>query len=173
MSQNNPDTRTHLLKILALSGEYCALMQNATGMEKNDLVNQLLDILPNLYRKFGITPKTGADDTFFSNEYLEENQYMEIKNSIASLLAEDDTYLETVAEDMKYSDTPIGASISEGLADIYQDLFNFVAEVRQSEGMTLEEAFDLCKENYNLYWSQTLCNILRPLNALRTDNESE
>ncbi len=40
-------------------------------------------------------------------------------------MGEDDVFLETFEEDMKYSDTPVAASVSESLADIFQPLYNF------------------------------------------------
>ena len=70
---------------------------------------------------------------------------------------------------MKYSDTPIAATISENLTDIYQPLYDFVAEVRESEGDNLDEAFRACKDGFKEYWSQALCNVLRALNALHNE----
>ena len=85
---------------------------------------------------------------------------------MAALLGEDDTYLETFEEDMKYSDTPIAASIAEGLADIYQDLYNFLSPVRDSDGALAAPALVECRENFASYWGQTLTNVMRPLNHL-------
>ncbi|MDE6578646.1 MAG: DUF5063 domain-containing protein, partial [Muribaculaceae bacterium] len=78
-----------------------------------------------------------------------------------------DTFLETFKEDMKYSDSPIAASIAESLADIFQPLFNFASIVRDTEGDSIVEAFLQCKENFEEYWSQTLCNVLRALNHVK------
>lgn len=171
MNQSNTnsttDTRTHLMHIVALAGEYCSVVQTAAEMERDDFVDRMLDLLPRLYWEFANTEPTGADDTFFSSEYVDEDYYTAIRSQIASLMGEEDTYLDTMQEDMKYSDTPIAASISEGLADIFQDLFNFVSEVRESEGMQLEGAFDACQENFRMYWSKALCGVLRPLNQIK------
>ena len=79
----------------------------------------------------------------------------------------DDTFLETFEQDMKYSDTPIAASVSESLADIYQPLYNFIMIVRETEGSELVGAYLECHENFETYWSQTLCNVLRALNNIR------
>ena len=46
--------------------------------------------------------------------------YELVRNQIATLLGESDTYLETFHPDMQYSDTPIAAFISENLADVYR-----------------------------------------------------
>ena len=68
---------------------------------------------------------------------------------------------------MRYSDTPIAASISENLADIFQPLFNFISIVKDSEGEAAEDAYVDCWDNFAGYWSQTLCNVLRALNHIK------
>ena len=83
------------------------------------------------------------------------------------LMGEHDVFLETFEEDMKYSDTPVAASISESVADIFQALYNFISIVKETEGDSLEGAYMECRENFAAYWSQTLCNVMRALNHLR------
>ena len=89
------------------------------------------------------------------------------------MLGPDDVYLETFEEDMKYSDTPIAASVSESLADIFQPLYNFISVVRDSEGENLETAYKECRDNFVGYWGQTLCNVMRALNNIYFNYQSE
>ena len=109
------------------------------------------------------------EDNFYSGSasYVDEDYYESVRRGVETLMGEDDTFLETFEEDMKYSDTPIAASVAESLADIFQDLFNFVSVVKDSEGAQTMEALGECKENFEAYWSQTLCNVLRALNHYR------
>ena len=83
------------------------------------------------------------------------------------MLGPDDVFLETFEEDMKYSDTPIAASVAESLADIFQPLFNFISVVKDTDGDSIIEAYMQCKEDFVSYWSQTLCNVLRALNHIK------
>ena len=79
----------------------------------------------------------------------------------------DDIYLEVFEEDMKYSDTPIAASISEGIADIFQVLYNFIETIKDAPTDLIKEALTALREDFDNYWSQTLCNLLRPLNHIK------
>ena len=90
-----------------------------------------------------------------------------MKEDIARLLAEDDIYLEVFMDDMKYSDTPLSASISENLADIYQALYNLAAGVKDATNEAANEVIANCKADFETYWGQTLCNVLRALHSLR------
>ena len=57
--------------------------------------------------------------------------------------------------------------MSENLADRYQDLYNFMVTVRESEGALSQQAIADCRYNFELYWSRALCKVLRALNNIR------
>ena len=46
-------------------------------------------------------------------------------------------------------------------------MFALVGNVKESDGEALIQAFAECKDNFDAHWSQTLCNVMRPLNQLR------
>ena len=82
-------------------------------------------------------------------------------------MGEDDTYLEVFEEDMKYSDTPVAASVSEGLADIFQAMYNFIESVKDSTDATVELALAAMRDDFRSFWSAPLCNVLRALNHIK------
>ena len=112
------------LAFIALANEYCHALERAGECELRDqFVAQMLKLLPRLY----ITVSDVDDDTYneeFIDAALEEDVYDLVRERVAQIMAEEDIYLEVFLEDMKYSDTPISASISENLADLYQEFFN-------------------------------------------------
>ncbi len=151
---------------IGLANEYCQAIENCAGEERATFVEQMLKLLPRLYISITDSPVAYEfSDTV--GDHLAEEQYTHTRNTLAALMGEEDTYLETFEEDMKYSDTPIAASVSENLADIYQDLYNFMVTVRESEGALSQQAIADCRYNFELYWSRALCNVLRALNNIR------
>ena len=68
---------------------------------------------------------------------------------------------------MKYSDTPIAASISEGIADLFQVMYNYLETVRDAPNELITDATAAMREDFAQYWSRRLCNVLRAVNALR------
>ena len=165
--------RTRLINLTALCAEYCNTLENSNELDKEELVNAILGYLPRIYFEFheiDAGESTSLEEWGIGvSDHMEEEQYESVRMRLAMIFGEDDTYLETFEKDMKYSDTPIASTISENLADLYQPLYDFVVEVRESDGMNLEEAYRACREAFKEYWSQTLCNVLRALNAI--DNE--
>lgn len=180
------DIRSRLLGITALSAEYCMTVENAAESGKREFIGKMLNILPRLYVEFfdivprdqndvdgevtdgyldadGYASLEPDDEMPYYPEYVDEDYYEGVRRHIENLLGPSDTFLETFEEDMKYSDTPIAASISESLADIFQPLYNFISIVKDSEGEHLEGAYKECRENFAAYWGQTLCNVVRAL----------
>ena len=168
------EIRTRLINLVAICTDYCATVENCRAMEREDLVNALLGYLPRIYFEFhDIDAGESASLEEWGiglSEHLDEEQYESVRMNLAIAFGEDDTYLETFEKDMKYSDTPIATTISENLADLYQPLYDFVVEVRESEGDNIEEAYRVCRESFRDYWSQTLCNVLRALNHVLIEN---
>ncbi len=168
------ETKSRLISVASLSARYCLALEKAREAEKRDFIVELLGYLPRLYWEFSdIRVEDNSIDPEYEYfpEYVDEDYYETIRRNIETLMGEDDVFLETFEEDMKYSDTPVAASISESLADIFQPLYNFISVVNDSEGESLEKAFRECKENFEAYWSQSVCNVMRALNRLRYNPE--
>lgn len=159
-----------LIKTVSLITEFCNIVENAREFEKEEFVGRILYCLPQIYLDFlKFAPETVSldGDYGFYQSYVDEDFYEEIRRNVAAVIGEDDIFLETFEEDMKYSDTPIASSISESLADIFQPLYNFISIVKETDGEEIEGAMRECRESFELYWSQTLCNVLRALNNLK------
>lgn len=163
------EIKEKIIGIVALCADYCRTLETSGDYTLEEFTGKILNLLPRIFIAFR---EVSPDETLLLEEgeyfesYVDEDFYESIRRNLESLFGPDDTFLETFEENMKYSDTPIAASISECLADIFQPLFNFVSIVRDTEGEKLQEAYRECRDEFDSYWSQTLCNVLRALNFL-------
>lgn len=163
------ETTARLTGLVAAATQYCALAEQCSDYEREEWIKRMVLALPALYigvQSLNLEDVPTLDEGGYLAEYVDEDLYEKVRRSIATLLGEDDVYLETFEEDMKYSDTPIAATISEGIADIFQSVYNYVGVANDSDGDLLGDAFRELKEGFESYWSQILCNTLRALNAL-------
>ncbi len=164
------------LAFIALCNEYCRALESARETERTDFIAAMLRLLPRLY--ISATDLTveltspDEEDTYITPA-LEEEYYDAIRLAIEQLMGPDDVYLEVFEEDMKYSDTPISASIAEQLADIFQVLYNFTEMVREAPTDLIPGILYAVRADFCSYWSRTLCNVLRALNHLRYSPEPE
>lgn len=156
------------LAFIALCNEYCSALEQAAQSEPDEFIKSMTRLLPRIYiSATDLQSLSVSDDMYFIDDALDEETYNTVRQSIETVLGEDDTYLEVFEEDMKYSDTPIAASIAEGLSDIYQVFFNFLAAVRDSTEENIIAALGIVSDDFMQYWSRPLCNVLRAVNNIR------
>jgi hypothetical protein len=161
------------LEFVTVTLEFCALMETSGEHTLFSFTDKASKILPLLYLKATLLPAVNEPDEDENIEhFITENTYEAIRFRIADLLGEQDSYLETFHPDMKYSDTPVAATISESLADIYQDLGDFAALFRQGNEEVMMQALYLCKESFCSFWGQILLNALKAIHVVRY-NEDE
>ena len=105
--------------------------------------------------------------------YVTEEMYEVLRINLADIMAEKDDYLEVFLPDMAYSDQPIKKNISEDLADIYQDIRDFIFVFQLGLNETMNDSLAICQENFGLLWGQKLVNTLRALHDVKYNQESE
>lgn len=156
------------LAFIALCNEYCMAIENARESSRDEFVASMLRLLPRIYiAATDLRVNTLADEEdAYLESVLDEDYYESVRRNIENLMGADDLFLEVFEEDMKYSDTPIAASVSETLADIFQVLYNFVETIKEAPQPMIQVALVAVKSDFGSYWSRLLCNVMRPLNHL-------
>jgi hypothetical protein len=74
---------------------------------------------------------------------------------------------------MAYSDTPIKRTVSEDLADIYQDLKDFICVFQLGLNMTMNDSLYVCKEHFEEFWGQRLVNTMRALHDIKYNKKND
>ncbi len=173
MEENNPvifDRNT--VEFVTVAAEFCKFVEQSEGIKRNRFVDTLLKILPLLYLKASMLPACEMEGEEAPESYLTEEDYEVMRLTLSAIMAEKDDYLEVFVPDMAYSDTPIRKCISEDLADIYQDLKNFIFVFQLGFDETMHDSLAICKENFANYWGQTLVNTLRALHDVKYNASS-
>ena len=154
------------LDFVTVGVEFCSFLENMEDSSRTEWMTTTLRILPLLYVKATLLPTVKIFNDDFPETFVSEQDYIRVSNQISKLLGEDNVYLEVFKEDMKYSDRPISSFISEDIADIYQDIRNFVSVYQYGLEETMKNALHICAENFRIYWGQKLVNVLRALHSL-------
>ena len=159
------------IEFVTVAVQYCAFLEDFKETTESELTDKLTKILPLLYLKASLVPETDTVNEEDLEITVTENDYNYISSKLYNVFLNNDTYLEVFLQDMKYSETPISASISEDLADIYQDLKNFATIFERGITEDMNDALYGCMENFRLYWGQKLVNVLRALHSLKYSPE--
>ncbi len=169
MSANKENTIIYapaVLEFVAISVEFCKLVESENPGNREEWVSNMLKIFPLMYVKAMLLPETVAMDDDFPATFVNEMDYAYVEKKITEIMGDENTYLDVFVEDMKYSDRLISSFVSENIADIYQDIRNFVSVYQYNLSEQMNDAILRCKENFYQFWGQKLVNVLRPLHAI-------
>ena len=148
----------NVIEFVTVAAEFCAFLERAEHMKRKAFVDTSLKILPLLYLKASLLPKCETIGDEAPETYVTE---------------EKDDYLDVFVQDMVYSDQPIKKSISEDLADIYQDIKDFIFVFQLGLNETMNDSLAICQENFGLLWGQKLVNTLRALHDVKYNQQNE
>lgn len=162
-----------VVEFVTVAAEFCAFLERSENAKRSFFVDTTLKILPLLYLKASLLPECEMVGDEAPETYVTEEAYEIMRMDVASVLGEKDDYLEVFLPDMAYSDTPIKKCISEDLADIYQDLKDFIFVFQLGYNETMHDSLAICKENFGLYWGQKLVNTLRALHDVKYNSEND
>ena len=161
------------IEFVTVAAEYCGFIERSRGADRKTFVDTALKILPLLYLKASLIPECeliGEEDL---EVFVTEDDYEMVRRAIAHVLGPQDDYLEVFHPDMAYSDSPIKKCISEDLADIYQDLKDFICVFQLGMNVTMNDSLYVCKEHFAEFWGQRLVNTMRALHDVKYNTSSD
>ena len=159
----HPVYSNNVIEFVTVAAEYCAFLENSNQYDAGVFVEKMTKIIPLLYLKTSLLPPLDATLEENIEQYVSEEDYEFIRSQVVNIIGQYDEYLEVFHPDMKYSDSPVLANISEDLADVYQDLKDMIANFQSADLRIMNDALANCKENFRNFWGQKSLNALRAL----------
>jgi len=174
LSLENPVYKKNTIEFVAVAKSFCDFMDTLESIDKKQFLDTMVRLLPLLYLKASLLPENELLSEDAQESFASEEQYGFLCQVISDLLGAEDAFLEVFHPEISYTDTPIAVFISENVADIWQDLFNFISVFRLGYEETMNDALYVCRTNFETFWGQSLVNVLRALhNCKYAANVSE
>lgn len=156
-----------VIDFVTVAAELCKLLENAASGTAEEFLRKASRILPLLYVKATLLPDVEPLGIVSLPDYVQEEDYNYVRHNVWQLLKADDEYLEmSHDEEMRWSEEPVMKTVSEQLADIYQDLRNFVAVYAAGNEPGMEEAVAAARDNFMQFWGEKLVSVMRPVHDL-------
>lgn len=159
------------LEFLTVASETCKFLEQVKNKSQEDLLAVLTKLLPFLYFKTAVVPMPEVISDEETEHIVSEVDYENIRNQIADILGENDDFLDTMDDNMRYSDVPLVATISENLADVYQNLKDYIFCCQIGNDEVMNDALVNCLVEFKNYWGDKLLAALRALHQLRFVND--
>lgn len=158
-----------VLDFVTVATEYCKYVEQCSQIETNDFCRVMRGLLPMIYLKATLleeVPETAG----WNEKRVTEEDYNYIRSQVAAILGSNDDFLDVFVEDFKYSEHPVLCTISENLADIYQQLRELVEAFREGYEDAMEVALFETIDEFHIQWGQKLLNALRALHDIDCKN---
>lgn len=163
----NPVYAHDTLEFVTVAAQYCAFLEQSEGRIREEFVGTMLKLLPLLYMKAQMLPTADCEANFLPDDQVTEQDYDWIRNLVYGIMQNVDEYEDLAYDEEMQTEESRWKSVSEGLADTYQALRNFVSAYQQGIDDCMLAALWYVNENFELYWGQCVVDTLRRLHTIK------
>ena len=159
------------IAFLTAAAQTCLLVEKSNEHERKEWIEKMLRLLPVLYLRARLIDTEEALEGEEPQRFVTEEDYNYVLVGIRELMGSDDAYLDVFVDQGVYTDEVQTAYISEGLADIYQELKDLAAAFQTGEETIMHDAVVVCREAFRTHWGQKTLAVMRALHAIETHDD--
>ena len=155
------------IAFVTAAAQTCLLIEKCSEHERDEWREQMLRLLPVLYLRTRLLEEAERmmeDDE--PQRFVTEEDYNYALVGMREMLGQDDAYLDIFVDQGVYTDEIRTAYISEGLADIYQELKDMAAAFQTGQEPVMNDAVVACREAFDAHWGLKLLSVLRALHEI-------
>jgi hypothetical protein len=165
-------TSKSMLEMLTVANEYCFFIESAESKTKEGIFKFVNSLLPLLYLKGTLLPTIEVENPEANVRFVTEEEWERIFTALREKFDDNDEFWIIDPQHVKESE-PLRASLSENLADIYQDMKDLVMLYQKNTVAARENAMADCKLLFETHWGFRIANILPRLHFLLNNKEDE
>ena len=98
-----------------------------------------------------------------NEKFITESDWIRIHDTFKEKFGTANDYLEVFDEKINDSEGPVMSSLAENMADMYQDLKNFLLLYQTGTSEVMNDAVWECRMNFENFWGQKLVNSMRAI----------
>ncbi len=166
MSENKIENiiySTQVIEFVAVAKEFCNLLENAKLLERPDFIIKTHKFLSLLYLKALALPVTELIHEDENETFVTELDWNIICDNVRDRLGRYDSYIDFFDLMMQETPEPVTNSISEHIADVYQDLKNFLSIYQLGIIDLMNDGLHECLQNFGSYWGQRVIASVKKL----------
>lgn len=146
----------NVVEFVTVGVEYCAFLERVNEKQYSTFVPVLQKLLPFLYLKAAMVDKPLSVCDGQLEVFVNEVVYEKIRSGAVGILRQYDE--EFTGEEV--------VSVSECLADVYQDMKDFLMNYKSGNEEVMNDAVFTVVENFELYWGKRLLQALAIVHKL-------
>lgn len=170
-TNSDPVYSRNVIEFVAVANEYCRYAEHASELKGEELLNILQRLLPLLYLKASFLPVLNPVFEDGNEKFVTEPDWTLILDAFKIRFGTANDYLEIFDDRINEAEGPFVSSLAENMADIYQDLKNFLLLYQTGTMEVMNDALWECRMNFENYWGQKLVNALRAIHMFICSGE--
>ena len=162
-----------VLEMLTVANDFCLSMEKVENYNNRDLLLYLNRILPLIYIKASLLPAVVPSDDEAIEHYVTEEQWENLFNALRIQFGDHDLYHFIDQHEHSHAD-PVRGSLAENIADLYQDLKDFVLLYQNPLVTFRENAVKECRYLFETRYGYRIVNAHQAIHYLiyETDDTS-
>ena len=162
---SNPDPvyGRNIVEFVAVANEFCKYAEHTSELKGDETLKILQRILPFLYLKASLLPSLEPVFEDGNEKFVTEADWIRIHDSFRQIFGTADDYLELPEEKFNEAEGIEPSSLSENMADIYQDMKDFLLLYQTGTKEVMNDAVWECRMNFENIWGQKLVNSLKAI----------
>jgi hypothetical protein len=157
-----------VLDFVRLSREYCSLLETDLDLSENEFIRFSLYSLPAIYSAMIKIPQLDSVFEEGSEKVVSEQDWSEVYRKIAGCMEGNNDFLDIPAESEFDRSELITRKVSEDMADIYQDLRDFLEVYRNAPEEVMNDALWECQNNFSGFWGSKTLRVSSALHKIYT-----
>src|SRR5450759_3068903 len=139
-TNSDPVFSRNIIEFVAVANEFCKYAEHASELKGDELLKILQRILPLMYLNASLLPQLNSFFEDGNEKFVTESDWVRIHETLKEKFGTANDYLELFDEKINESEGPVLSSISENMADIYQDMKDFLLLYQTGTGEVMNDA---------------------------------
>ncbi len=155
-----------IIEFVTVADQFCKHTERLSSYKASEFLSIMQRLLPVIYVKAVVIPPT---EPFFeegNERFVREEDWNAIDRAISSKLGEFNSFEEPFDQTLHGAGEPAAGTISEYLADLYQDLKDFLLQYRTGTEEVMNDAVWECSNRFETSWGKKSLSILRAIHQI-------
>lgn len=152
MTSQDPLYSPHILELITVANEFCLFTEKASEYPGEEVIEYYRKILPFLYLKGMLLPDIKPEEEK-PERFVTEQEWESVFNDLRNLFGELDEFYFIDHSDPVDAE-PWKGSLADHLADIYQDLKDFIMHFQVNTYTAQQNAVHICWQLFREHWGE-------------------
>jgi len=144
-----------VVEMLMVANEYCVFMEKADSQSSEKVIAFFTKIAPLLFLRGNLLPEIEQEEDFIADRFVTEEQWENVFKTLRKIFGPLDSYFA-----LNETHDIIEASLSDNMADIYQDMKDFVMVFQKNTYQSRLNAITQARILFAERWGSVLLQAL-------------